>query len=359
MISDLTPEQLKLKYEPKPVKQVTSERQLTAARFTPCGTRILAGGYDAMLRLWDFSAEQPTELASSAEHRGWVQGLALHPTEKVAYTADSWGRLQEVSYLEDSLIVQWHKDQAHDGWIRALAINPDASALVSVGRDQQVRVWNPADGTQLRQIDAHHEDVYACAFHPDGKQFVSGDAKGTILHWSTEQDEPLGRFDASELFSVLRLQDVGGVHALLFSHDGKKLFVGGTRPKNGGNVQGTPLLLVFDVASRELSETIELGSAADVYVRHVEEHADGFLMATTSGNPGTGKLQFVRLGDEQPFYVNTALSNCHHVSIHPDGKQLAVTTTVRGSNGNGRPLKDGEYVGNHSPIHLLAIPESP
>ena len=38
---------------------------------------------------------------------------------------------------------------------------------------------------------------------------------------------------------------------------------------------------------------------------------------------------------------------------------IAVTTTVRGSNGNGRKVDaDGNYIGNTSPIQLLT-PDSP
>ena len=55
------------------------------------------------------------------------------------------------------------------------------------------------------------------------------------------------------------------------------------------------------------------------------------------------------------------LSNCHAIDVHPDGKTIAITTTVRGSNGNGRKVDaDGNYIGNTSPIQLLSpdIPES-
>lgn len=87
-------------------------------------------------------------------------------------------------------------------------------------------------------------------------------------------------------------------------------------------------------------------------------HPDGFLLAVTSGNPGTGKLLFHRLGDEQPFFSTTKMANCHSVSLHPDGRRLAVVATSKGSNGNGRRVdKDGNYIGNSSPVHLLEMPD--
>ena len=40
-----------------------------------------------------------------------------------------------------------------------------------------------------------------------------------------------------------------------------------------------------------------------------------------------------------------------------DRRTLAVAATNTGSNGNGKRLdKDGNYVGNHSPVHVFALP---
>ena len=141
---------------------------------------------------------------------------------------------------------------------------------------------------------------------------------------------------------------------MTFSPDGTLLLAGGTRPKNGGNVQGTPLVLVFDWKTRKQIQALEMGPTSDVYVQDLQFHPDGFLMVATSGNPGAGKLHFQRLEDKKPFYTSSGFSNCHAISVHADGERLAITMTSKGSNGNGRPLdKDGNYLGNSSPIHLL------
>ena len=83
-------------------------------------------------------------------------------------------------------------------------------------------------------------------------------------------------------------------------------------------------------------------------------HPEGYLIAVTSGNPGTGQLLFIDLDQAEPTYKNNTLANCHAVSVHPNGRTLAVTATSKGSNGNGRRLdKDGNYLGNSSPIYLF------
>ena len=43
--------------------------------------------------------------------------------------------------------------------------------------------------------------------------------------------------------------------------------------------------------------------------------------------------------------------------MHPNGRRIAVTATNNGSNGNGRRLKNGAYLGNNSPLHILDMPK--
>ena len=103
----------------------------------------------------------------------------------------------------------------------------------------------------------------------------------------------------------------------------------------------------------------ELGGTADCYCEDLKFHPDGFLIAVSSGTPGTGKLQFIDFEVEEPLWMVSNLSNCHAIDVHPDGKTIAVTTTVRGSNGNGRKVDaEGNYIGNTSPIQIL-VPDRP
>ena len=86
-------------------------------------------------------------------------------------------------------------------------------------------------------------------------------------------------------------------------------------------------------------------------------HPAGFLMLTTSGQPGNGKLIFRRLTDDAAFFETTKLPNCHSIALHPSLHKLAVIATNAGSSGNGRSLaKDGTYPGNFSPIHVWTLP---
>jgi WD40 repeat protein len=352
------PKELAKRYDPKEVHLLKPNRQMSMVRFSPCGKLLLAACTDGSVRRWNLAEEKFPELAPLTGHGGWVTGVAIAPSGDRLYACDSWGAVRAWSYQEEPKQL-WCTSDAHDGWIRGMAISRDGQQLATCGFDQQVHVWSTEDGKPVHQFAGHKEDVFSVAFHPDGKSLVSGDLKGHVRQWDLTSGQETRRFDGQVLYQVSRLQDVGGVRVLSFNADGSQLACAGLTPKNGGNVQGVPTILLFDWASGELKHTIKVGADGDGYVYDVFFHKDGFVMAVTSGNPGTGKLFFIRPGDQQPFYISTKMPNCHSLAVHPDGRRLVVSATNGGSNGNGRQLKDGVYPGNFSPLHVLDLPQPP
>jgi dipeptidyl aminopeptidase/acylaminoacyl peptidase len=345
------------RHQPKEIKVVQNSVQFCAARFSPCGKFLIGGGYDSLLHRWDASTDEFRELPTIAGHGGWVQEIAFDPAGAWLYSADSWGQLHCSPYAEEQPRPKWTVADAHDGWIHALAISGDGKLLATCGSDRRVRVWSADDGRKLHEFAGHEADVLSIRFHPDGKSLVAGDLHGILKQWDLAAEASPRQFDAGALFKYDRLQDVGGVRSLAFSPDGAWLACGGTKPANGGNVQGIPAVLIFDWSTSELKYTLELGKPGDVYVCDLRFHPAGFLMTAISGNPGVGKLVYQRPEDQAPFFETTKMANCHSLSLHPNGSRLAVVATNGGSNGNGRQLdKNGEYAGNWSPIHILDMP---
>jgi len=346
------PKALRARYEPKPAKVLKTDRQLCMLRFSPCGKVLAAAGTDGTVRRWD--AEALAELPSLTGHGGWVQAIAFHGDK--LFAVDSWGSLRCWPFAEKEPKPAWHVAEAHDGWIRGLAVSPDGKHLATCGADQRVRVWSAEDGKKVQELTGHAADVFAVAFHPEGKSLVSGDLSGIVKEWDWSAGKALRSLDAKSLHRVDRLQEVGGARVLGFDRAGATLAVAGTTPKNGGNVQGIPTILLFDWATGKVRNTVKIGNDGDAYVCDLLLHTDGFLMAVTSGNPGVGKLFFQRPADAQPFFLATNLPNSHSLALNPAGTRLAVSATNGGSNGNGRG-KDKEYPGNFSPIHVFDLPK--
>lgn len=345
------------RYEPKQLKVLSTERQLFGSRFTPCGKFLISGGFDGLIHRWDATTDEFEPLPAIETHGGWTQAIAVDPASKRLFSGDSWGKLCCWDLVDAQSKPQWTIDAAHESWLRAIAVSADGKLIATCGMDKRVRVRAADSGKLIRDFSGHTDDVFALAFHADNKSVVSGDLQGKIKQWDLSSGQQVREFDAGLLFAAHRLQDVGGVRVLALSPDNSQLVAAGTQPKNGGNVQGVPTILVFDWKSGKLVKTMEVGQASDVYVSDLQFHAAGFLIVTTSGNPGTGKLLYLHIKDQKPFFTSTKMANCKAVSVHPNGLRIAVTAVNRGSNGNGRRLgKDGEYAGNSSPIHIFDMP---
>ncbi|HUE72950.1 MAG TPA: hypothetical protein VMP01_18840 [Pirellulaceae bacterium] len=341
------------KYELKDAGVIAAEPQVAAARYSPCGKVLVAGGYDARVRRWNVEKDDRPELPAITGHHAWVEGLAFRADGELLYTADSWGMLCcWAGYASEQPGQKWKHDQAHDGWIRTLAVSPDGKLLASCAADRFVRLWNADDGTKQHEFQLENGPL-SLKFAPNGTLLV-GDDRGIVQQLKLD-GTLVRKFDASSLYTLSRLQDVGGVVVLATDKEGKLLAAGGTTPKNGGTVVGPPTLIVFDLASGEQKHLVKLGSDNDCYVADVQFHDEGFVSLITFGTPGQGQLLYLKPGEDKPFFTKK-LTNPHSLAWHPDGKRLAIAATNSGSNGNGRPLdKDGKYKGNSSPIQLFAL----
>ena len=362
-----TIETLTAEFTPQMGSMTPVDHQLTRLRFRPDGKQLFASCMDGTLRRWEVPTsfddkefdpknrkKMPLkELSPWSGHNGWVTAVEFHPTKSLVYSIDSWGTLLCRDHAGKQV---WRLDEAHDGWIRDLAISPDGKLAATCGRDRLINLWSAEDGSLVKRFAEHEDEVYCVMFSPDSTRLVSGDWQGVVKQWSVPGDGVASEreFDTKDFYKYDRIQDVGGTRVLKFIDQGRRLVAAGALPSGGGFVKATPALRVFDFESGERLHDLTFGTSNDGYVFEVYEHPAGFLAMVTSGQPNTGKLIQHVLGEAEPFVVNTKLSNNHSITVHPDGALFAVISTNRGSNGNGRRLnKEGEYEGNSSPIHLF------
>ncbi|NNE90430.1 MAG: WD40 repeat domain-containing protein [Verrucomicrobiales bacterium] len=355
-------------FEPKPIGTITPECALTTVRYSPCG-RVLAGtGFDQAIHRWDLAKmENPGDekmfavpgLEKVNGHNGFVSGLEFHPKREIAFSADSWGQLKAWPYLAEKPEPIWALPEAHDGWLRDLAIGDDGDWIATCGRDGICRIFSTIDGGLLAKFGGHDgEDVFAIAVHPSGKWAVSGDLRGRILQWEVKTGKIVREFDGADFHTLHRLQDLAGLRKLYFSPDGNTLIAGGSLPTGGANFRGRAHVRMFDFESGKVAQDVVIGDEAkDVFAHDVALHPEGCLVACTTGQSGSGNLILHRPGEEEPiFKSNKGTINCHGLALSPDAKQVAVSATNRGSNANGRRLdKEGNYPHNHSPIFLFEL----
>ena len=117
-------------------------------------------------------------------------------------------------------------------------MSPDGKLWQSGGgrEDKTVRLWNPADGKEMKNLGAHAGAVYAVAFSPDGKHLASAGADMTIKIWDVAAQKELKTLKGP----------TGAVTALAYTPDGTLLSVGQDR-----------IFRVWDVNAGKESKTLQ------------------------------------------------------------------------------------------------------
>jgi len=284
--------------EPKELKTFPSDRQLLSARFSPCGAVLASGAMDRVVMRWsvvekkkteevalpDDSAKKPApKNAKNAKpespvelvplpplggFNGWVQSIAFHPTDKLLFVSDSWGKLACTPYEGDAPKPHWENAAAHTAAIRRIAVSTDGKLIATCGADQFVRVWNSADGKPVAKHE-HTSDVFALTFTPDGTQIVFGDLFAKISVLDFKADKIVRQFEAAPFYTLSRMQDVAGLRTLMFLDGGRTLLAAGCNPEGGGFVQGIPVLMEFDFTTGKQSREVRLGTTKEGFVHDV------------------------------------------------------------------------------------------
>ncbi len=336
-------------------KPLAPTTQVTRVRFSRNGLRLAAACFDGKVRLWDVTGKEPAEQKPLGDHNGWVTDIAFGPGQ--LFSTDSWGRLSAWQFGGEEVKAHWTVEAAHDGWARAVAVNARALAVASCGKDGFVRLWDRGRGKKIHEFETK-TDLLSVCFSDDGKSVFAGDLFGVVREFEVLSGKVTRTFEAKELHKLDRIQDVGGVKNIMLSGDGKTLFAAGAEPKTGGFVQCVPLIVAFDLATGKRLSQYKGANDNEGYVTDMAWHADGFVIFTTSGQPGQGKFHFWKPGAATAHFTGGKLPNCHSVALHPDGERIAVSATNANSSGNGRVKgMGGDYPENTSPIQMWTLPK--
>lgn len=295
---------------------------LISCRFDPSGRFVFAGSQD--FKVWRFAVGD--EAKTPLDVGAWTRAIAFVDEGKTVVTGGYDGKLvfAPVEGEGEQLPVSRAIENAHEGWIRALAVSPDGTTLASVGNDLIVRLWNVESGKLIQEMPGHESHIYNVAFHPSGTRLVTGDLKANIRDWEIRTGRQLRGWQAESLtkYDKTFRAFIGGFRGMRFSQDGKKLAACSiTEVTNAFAGIGNPSVIVYDWETGEplvehLSKGKLRGTAWGVVL-----HPDDLTIGCVGGNGG--HLLFWKPEELEDSHRLKLPSDARDLDLAPDGISLA------------------------------------
>ena len=161
----------------KPLRTLTGHKDtVTCCAVTPDGTRIVSGSRDGTVRIWGEAPQGGGTSRPPAPRRGaqTVEAVERLRRSRERDAPPPWSRTSADAFTEATVLKVGSP-------VRAVAITPDGTRILSGSADGVIRIWDIASGARLAtySVGSH---VYGLAVNPKNKsQIVIALRAGTCM----------------------------------------------------------------------------------------------------------------------------------------------------------------------------------
>ena len=184
---------------------------IKSAQFLPDGTRVATASYDHSVRLWDANTGKEIH---EFEHAEAVVAMRISTDGKrlAAASHDGKTKLWDTDTLELVRSLTTFSPRPPN-----LAFDPSSVRLAATSVDNNVTIYDAADGSAHLVLSGHIEPISAMAYSPDGSQIATVSYDGSARLWDAQTSEALAILD----------QRPQRLHSLAFAPDGSTIVIGG------------------------------------------------------------------------------------------------------------------------------------
>ncbi len=284
----------------KVTKSVKIAADLLSVARIPNSEQLWIGSSDFRVYFLDLSAEKPQPVALEG-HRSYVSGVVLAGKTLVSGGWDRKLIWWDVEKRQPARTVD-----AHQRWIRQLALSPDQSLVASVSDDMTCKLWDVGNGRMTRELKGHElrlprydypNKLYAWAFSPDGKFLAAADELCQVIVWEVANGKEAARLDAKAFYKLdwdRNNHPYGGLRALAFSPDGQSLALGGMQNTDVAIINGPGLVQVYDWKAGKLTHEMKAGTNLQYETLWFHPRS-GWLLALVGGAQQKTSMTFYDL----------------------------------------------------------------
>lgn len=179
--------------------------------FAPNSHKVAIGASNGKLQTYQLS-NGAIDLNINA-HPGWVTAVGYSPDNSRIITGGSDNKIKiwdTLGNVIDTLI-------SHLDDITTVRYTPDGSKIVSSSKDNTIKIWDAASGNLLQTITVSNADVNAIDISPNGNYIASASSDTTIRVWSLNN---------YSLLSTYAMANSGYYFCVAWSPDGTKIATG-------------------------------------------------------------------------------------------------------------------------------------
>lgn len=179
---------------------------ITCLAFSEDGGKIISGGWDAQVFVWD--VEEGNVVAELVGHEGPIWGLMVYDAKLVVTAcADKMIRIFDIN----GKLLRTVK--GHTDVVRALCKLPQGhlsgANFASAGNDEVIRLWS-LDGREVGGLEGHTAYIYSLAILPNG-DLVSSSEDRTVKIWRDGQCIQTITHPAISIWTVAACEETGDI----------------------------------------------------------------------------------------------------------------------------------------------------